>query len=886
MSSQASRFARPAAAGASLQLEPGDDFGPRYRIESLIGEGGMGKVYKAYDKDLDRIVALKLVRSELASDPASMQRFKQELLLASRISHKNILRIHDLGDVEGMKFISMTYVEGEDLGDVITREGRLPLERAVAIFKRLCGALEAAHAEGVVHRDLKPRNILIDRLDNVYISDFGLAKSLEESATAMTRTGEILGTPRYMSPEQAQALPTDHQSDLYSLGLIFYEMVTGDVPFRGGSMLQVMNQRVMQAPKNPQSVVPELPDYIAAIIMRCLEKDQTRRYQSAAEILKDLDAGRAAPTPASTLVIPEEPAPVAVKAKPARRGWLIAAGALVVAVALSMAIPSVRNTVLRRQFGAAAPVPEKYMAILPFRAPADDEKLKYQAAGVVESLSAKLFQLKNVHLASAAAVETASKKDSIDKIAQDLGVPLVVQGTVQGSGDKISITVKLDDVPGKKTLWTQEFSGMRQDLLTVQDDIYNKLVAALDLKLGNEDLARGATHPTEDVGAYDLYLRAKSLQTKKDEKSVKDALDLYDQAIKKDPGFALAYAGLSAASIYMYDSTKVSSWSEKALSAAQQAQRLNDNLPEVHFSLGGIYVVTGKTAEAIVELKRALQLAPNSDDGYRRLGAAYLANGRKVEAIDAYQKAVKANPYYWKNHSQLGIAYGRFAEYDNSIKAFREVLRLDPGNFDTYANIGIAYGREGKWDESIQAFQKSLELKPVSGTYKNLGVVYLFQGKYPEAINVLQRAVNLSPNEQLFVGTLANAYRYSGQTDKAAPLYDRAIALCFKAFQVNPRDAGNLGYLALYYARKGDYTRALEYIRRARSINGNDAQLIYNEALVHAIAGKQTDALHTLGEAFQKGYKPEEAKNDPELKALRTNPEFDKLLNEFSRKAN
>jgi Flp pilus assembly protein TadD len=165
-------------------------------------------------------------------------------------------------------------------------------------------------------------------------------------------------------------------------------------------------------------------------------------------------------------------------------------------------------------------------------------------------------------------------------------------------------------------------------------------------------------------------------------------------------------------------------------------------------------------------------------------------------------------------------------------------------------------------------------------------VADLYQGDYAEAIKVLQKAVDLSPNEQLFVGTLANAYRYSGQTDKATPLYDRAIALCFKAYQVNPRDAGNLGYLALYYARKGDYTRGLEYIRRALSINGNDPQLIYNEALVHAIAGKQTDALHSLGEAFQKGYKPEEAKNDPELKALRANPQFDKLLNEFSRKAN
>src|SRR5215471_2085069 len=235
ITSQASQFARPGGSAGTLNFAPGDDFGPRYRIESLLGEGGMGKVYKAYDKDLDRIVALKLVRPELASDPGSMQRFKQELLLASRISHKNILRIHDLGDVEGMKFISMTYVEGEDLDDVIRRNGRLPLDRAVAIAKMLCGALEAAHNEGVVHRDLKPRNILIDRNDNVYVSDFGLAKSLEANASAMTRTGEILGTPRYMSPEQAEALNTDHRSDLYALGLIMYEMVTGDIPFCGDS---------------------------------------------------------------------------------------------------------------------------------------------------------------------------------------------------------------------------------------------------------------------------------------------------------------------------------------------------------------------------------------------------------------------------------------------------------------------------------------------------------------------------------------------------------------------------------------------------------------------------------------------------------------------------
>jgi adenylate cyclase len=623
--------------------------------------------------------------------------------------------------------------------------------------------------------------------------------------------------------------------------------------------------------------------------MRCLEKDLTRRYKSAKEILQDLDAGKAAPTPEGVPPAPVVEVKAPVKAKPGRRGWMIAVGAAVVAIGLSMTIPSVRNIVLRRPVGggAATPAPEKYMAILPFRAPADDAKLRYQADGVVESLSAKLFQLKNVHLAGASAVEAASKKDSVDKIAHDLGVPLVVQGTVQPAGDKINIVVTLDDVPAKKRLWTQEFSGMGQDLLTVQDEIYTKLVAALDLKLGNEDLARGATHPTEDIGAYDLYLQARSMvQKKKDEKTAKAAFDLYDQAIKKDPGFALAYAGLSAACIDMYNSTKDSVWSEKALSAAQQAQRLNDNLPEVHFALGGIYIKTGKTAEAIAEVQRALQLAPNSDDGYRRLGTAYIANDRKTEAIAAYQKAIQVNPYYWMNYNVLGIAYSKLGNYEKGIGAFREVLRLDPQNADAYTNIGNAYGREGKWNESLDAFQKSLQLKPSAYGYLNLGLIYIYQGIYTEAVNALLKAVELSPNDQLIVGGLANAYRYSGQSDKALPLYDRAIALCFKAFQVNPRDSGNLGHLALYYAKKGDQNRALEYIRRARSINGNDNDLIYKEAVIHAIAGKQPDALESLREAFQKGYTPEQARNDPELKALRASPQFDKLAQEFSRKVN
>src|SRR5271170_1106743 len=269
-------------------IAPGSDFGPRYRIEALLGQGGMGRVYKAYDKDLDRTVAIKVVREGAIGESDALKRFKQELVLASKISHKNILRIHDMGDVGGLRFISMAFVEGKDLQHVIRENPKMPMERVLMFARQIAEALAAAYAEGVVHRDLKPQNLLVDKNDQIYVCDFGLAKSFEEGAIGMTRTGAFLGTPRYMSPEQVEGKPADQRADLYAYGLILYEMCTGDVPFSGESTHKVMYQRIQEKPKNPKLVNPELPNWLVRIIMRCLEKDVETRYQSAYEILADL----------------------------------------------------------------------------------------------------------------------------------------------------------------------------------------------------------------------------------------------------------------------------------------------------------------------------------------------------------------------------------------------------------------------------------------------------------------------------------------------------------------------------------------------------------------------------------------------------------------------
>ncbi len=870
----------PTYVGRITQLEPGTEFGPRYRIEAMIGEGGMGTVYKAYDRDLDRVVALKLLRAELTADTDAMRRFKQELLLASKISHKNILRIHDLGDAGGIKFISMAFVEGEDLHAVLKREGKLSVERTLAIARQLCGALEAAHNEGVVHRDLKPHNVMLDKSGTAFISDFGLAKSLDAGAVGMTRTGEYLGTPRYMAPEQVEAKPVDHRTDLYSLGLILYEMATGDVPFTGQTTLQLMYQRVKEKPKNPKDLNPDLPDYLVKVILCCLETKAERRYQSAAEILHDLDAEKAKSRSRSVRI--ELPAP-------GEMPWLWAVMGLVLAAVLSLAIPAVRHRIFGAPQANGTNVPstaaQKYIAVLPFRVLGEETQLNYIAEGLVEGLSAKLFQLKDVRVASASATTEAMSKGSLDKIARALGVSLVLQGTVQGAAEQLRIVVNLEDVGAGKRLWSKEFNGVAKDILTLEDEMYGQMVTAMNLTPTTDELTRAAIKPTGNIDAYDLYLRGRnSMRGQQDQKNILSAIEFYRQALEKDSGFALAYTGLADANMAMYKEKKEPLWAERALGAAQQAQGLNDSLPEVHFALGSVYSATGRTAQAIVELNRALQLSPNSDEGHRRLGTAYLNDGKPNEAVLAYQKAIEVNPYYWANHSSLGIAFLSMGENQKALDSFRKVTELEPENSVGYENMGLAHLRTGRYDEAVSALQLALDRQQHHSIYSNLGTAYFFMKRYDESVRMFEKAMELNPNEEMVIGNLADAYRWSGQREKAMATYEKAIRLALDSLKVNPRDPMALSSLALYYSKKGQAAQATTFINRARGIDSQNVWLIYIEATVHAHAGRPEQAVASLREAFHNGYPVEEAERDPELDSLRSRSDYQGLVREFAKK--
>jgi eukaryotic-like serine/threonine-protein kinase len=863
----------------SSSLPLGQDFGPRYRVESLLGVGGMGKVYKAYDKELDRTVALKILRQDVIADPLALQRFKQELQLASRITHPNILRIHDLGESQGLKFISMQYVEGGDLLEILRKEGPLPFGRAVPIMIQLSEALQAAQSANVVHRDLKPQNILVGEGDHVFVSDFGLAKSIESSIAGMTRTGAVLGTPKYMSPEQVQGKPVDQRSDIYALGLIFYEILTGALPFSGDSTYQLMYQRVHQVVPRPEKLNPRIPRYLSAIVLRCLERDPALRYQNAAEILTDLKANQIR-RPAVSLRVS--------RLLGSSRSKGIAAGILAVLLAGVLVLGA--NFWVRRgatassgvSEGAAAslqPTAQKSVLLLPLEKMQNETELDLEAEGILESLSDRLSQLGNLKIETLPADNSINGQASPESLAKQFGSQFYLTGSLENLAGKLHAHLKLEETSSGRTLWSEEFTALPQDVFTMQDEMYKKLVTVLNVKPTSEELALGAGRATENVDAYDLYLRGRSaIRNQRSVGTLHSAIQLYTEALKKDPGFGLAYAGLADAYLDLYRLTKDATLPEKALGAALQADQLSGSKPEVHFSLGSVYMATGKNTEAVAEFKRALELAPNSDEGYRRLGSAWLAAGHKEEALSAYQQSVDLNPYYWLNYAMLGKAALTFGENEKARAAYERVIQLVPNRADGYNGLGVAYFQQGRWDQCIPEFQKALAIEPTAEAYSDLGTAYFYLQRYPDAIQAYEQATKLDSQSQIIAGNLADAYRAAGEADSASKAYDRAISLAYKDYEINPRDAGTLASLSLYYAKKGDSARSLEFIHRARTLQPDSLEYMDDEAIVNALANRPQQAIEAVRMALAKGYPADELKNEPELKSLQSLKEFQDLF--------
>ena len=857
--------------GVALDFAPGSDFGPRYRIEAQLGEGGMGKVYRAWDKDVGRTVALKIVKPELAVDATIMQRFRLELMLASRISHRNILRIHDLGDVDGIKFISMAYVEGSDLHDLMEMARPMPMERMLHLARQLCEGMEAAHAEGVIHRDLKPRNVLVDTQDQVHVMDFGLAK-LMDADVSMTRTGDVLGTPLYMSPEQIEGGSLDARTDVYAIGLILYEMATGALPFAGKTAMAVMHARLTQRPKPVRKLNPSIPDWYARLIAKCMERDPEDRYQRAREILADVDANqgsgsRESRVRSSVLRSIGSPAPQST----GTYLWLAVVAALLIAVGVVGVLygPRAWASLFRAKIAQ--------VALAPFVAAGGAEELKYEVQGINDAMTTRLSQIDSIRLLPATAVDYASR----NKAFASIGAAAVVEGSVQQATGRIVVNVKVSDAAGNN-VWSSSFTGDPADLITLEDQIGSALVDRLGSRVSNDEKARSGAHPTDNAAAYSLYVQGRAISRgNRDEKTTRAALALYRSAIEKDSRFALAYTGLADATLRMYDLTKDSQWVSEGLAAAQRAEGLAPNAPEVISSLGSQYVIAGQNTLALTEFERAVRLVPDSDEYHRRLGIAYEAAHRDADAMREYEKAAELNAWAWTNFNHIGAAAFGAGNYDKAIEAFGKVVKLEPQNPVGYGNTGRIYYAKGEWENAIVWFRKAQQQEDSPLWESNLAAANLYAGHYDEARRLLESAAAKAPNNYRIAGNLADAWRATGNLERARQLYAKAISLAFDTFKVNPRDSTMLGTVALDYAKSGDFSRAAEFIRRALSISPDDSSLLYKQGVIEALTGKPPAAAASLRAAFQKKYSLREAAAEPVLAGFRGSPEWAALLREF-----
>ncbi|HEX4168072.1 MAG TPA: protein kinase [Bryobacteraceae bacterium] len=858
-----------AAALAPSVLTPGAMVGTRYRIEAEAGEGGIGKVYRAIDLDLHRMVALKVVRPELAQSQHTLDQLMQEISIASQISHKNVLRIHDLGEASGLRFVSMAWAEGEDLSQLLRRAGPLPEARIRELAIEIGEGLEAAHEQGISHRDLKPSNILLTSAGHACIADFGLARSTLAPPAVSNLSDEnsssSAGTPRYMSPEQVDGATVDHRTDIYSLGLILYEMATGRIPFGDASVVQTITQRLTEIPANPKLLNPSLSENLSGIILRCLERDPAQRYSTVQDLLFDL---RHSPDPLKSQSLPGQ--------KQVSRHWWLASSLV------ALVLLAVGATVLwqRRKLPVKPPVNGKYVAVLPFHFVGSDPNLKYRAQGIAEAVSARLVSLTSLHPVSSAALERTNLSQPESTIGQQVGANLLIEGTVQGEGDRIKVDAQIYNVEKHRAVWSHSYTGVNADLFTLEEEIADDTEQALDVKPTLEEREREVSAPTQNLAAYDLYLKGRDiLRNHRDQANARVALALFEQACRTDSSFALAWTGVADASTLLHNPAK-------ALMAAEQARRLNSDLPEVHFALGSAYSATGRNAEAVSEIKQALQLSPNSDNGYIRLGRAYMATGQRKEALDALNKAVQLNPYYWYNHKQLGYAYNSFGMLNEAQKQFQEEIAQNPSDAAGYSNVGTIYWEQAQWNKAIPEFEKAIKLQPSFDEYSNLASAYYQLGHYKESIPIYEKALALNPTQPKVVRNIAEAYARSGQHELADQTFKKAIGLFYDALAVNHQDASAFDGLALCYVGIKNTPKARALIAKARAIDNADSSIMYDEAYVEASDGQIDKAVIALKNAFAHGFPFEYFLSDPDLKSVRDSPDFKSLKKQYGHLSN
>jgi len=828
----------------------------RYQILSKLGQGGMGSVWKAQDTLLGRIVALKLLPESLTGSPQARHRLLREARAASALNHPGIATVFDAGEAEGNFYIAVEYVNGETVTDLAAR-GPLEIDEALRVVIAAADALAHAHARGVVHRDISGRNIMVASDGRVAVLDFGLA--LPDGTTRITAPGAAVGTVAYMAPEIIQGGSADARTDIYGLGVVLYEMLTGTLPFVGERQEAVLYAAVHEPLEPPGARRGGISAELNRIVLRALAKEPKCRHQTAADLGADLarleGKGKRRSSDARG---------------PSANVGRAAADALSVAETPTEAISTA-----------------KCLAILPFQdlgsGEGADPRAQVFANGLAETVSASLAKRSEIHVIppSSAAPGTFLDED-LRRVGRNLGANVILRGTVQRSGDRIRIAYSLLHPDRCVQIAGDTIDGSFRDLFAVEDRLVESVVRSLQLQASApRGEARAAPRgEVRDPVAHEHYLQALGyLQRFEDAASIDGAIALLERLLDAEGDTARVHAALGRAYLCKYKLTREARWEERARTSCLRALELDPRSPDVLGTMGHLHISLGRPADAVRDFRQALKLRRDNPDALLGLAEAYEMAGKPHEAEEACRTAIAQRQNFWGGYNRLGILHFSRGQYERAIEPWKRVVELTPDNVRGWNNLGAAYFQLGRYRDALETYHRSLEILPSAAAYSSLGTVHFFLGNHNEAAAMFEKGVALRPSDPRMWGNLADAYRLmSGMEDKAAATLDRAIGMQRELLHVNPKDAEGWADLAGWLAKRGDAREAAQAVQRALKIKPDDVNFMAAAGRVYHLAGARAKAMEWLTQAIERGYSVKELLRDPELKALHSAPAFLKFI--------
>ena len=838
----------------------------RFRVGPRLGTGGMGEVYIAEDTTLRRQVALKRVSPSLRDDPAHIARMFKEAQRASSLAHPCVASIFDVLNEGGEILLVMEYVEGVSLRERLRQKP--PIEEVLRIIEQCAGALRAAHEKNIVHGDVKPENIMITAGVHAKLLDFGVARRIVVDASQAETTTRLEGwggTPGYLAPEVLLEQPSDGRADLFSLGVVLYESLTGVQPFRGDSAMSTFDHTLHDDPPALSDVNPTIPRELTDIVKKLIAKRPEQRYDSAASLLTEL---RPLVASASSAMF-TGPMP-----RRSRMVWFGAVAALLVALA---AVGGWWGRSVQKTRAPVALPANRYLAVLPFKASGSSPSDQAFADGITATLVSNLTRLTVHQPLQVAPLADARKIGDAQEAHRKLGVNLVLQGKVDHSGNDIRIGYSLVDARTLEILRSDSLQVPGADPFALSDKLTAAATHLLAVDLGPDEQRGLSAHGTQQRDAYEQYLTGEGYRQQNTPESTRKAIDALNLATKKDPGYALAWSSLGMAYLQEFGVTHERESIEQARQSCEHATAADSHEASGYVCLGQIETTIGKYDAAVSDFQQALAGDSTSDAAYRGLGKAFRQLNRLEDAERNFRHAVEVRPNSWASHGDLGHFYVGIGRYQDAVTEFRKATELAPDLGPPYYQLAGADIYLGDYDAAIAALKTGIGIAPTPQQYSNLGNAYLGLHRYADAITAFEQASRMAGSDYISLGNLARAYACGGEMERAKPVYRQAIELANSQVKVNPKDGAAHLMLAVYHGAIGDRAQAYQELGTARKLSPDDAELWFFTAIIDVQSGNRVEALKALEHALALGYSRSEVRTAPEFDPLHTNPDFQAL---------